>query len=294
MDTPANHGPQLDLDPLSELGLLVSDEDLLARIAAALWARVGHPLTAQDLSWSRTLTGDERTPWLLWEALCTTGVVSGEPPTLRAEPLSRLIFRLAHGDLSVPSVSAFDYDAGSGAADPTIVWTLPEAVRDKNFPNTYLESAIRLIRSAQSRILMISPYIEARGVGFLFAELVNSLSRGVRILLITHAAGDLASVNSRALEELRREATRVGGDLTVFSAGSNEGSADRARHPLLHAKLICVDEAKLLLGSANITSYGLTTNLEAGAILDTRAARRASDVVYRLLESRLVHKVFGT
>ena len=221
-------------------------------------------------------------------------MVSGTPPTLRAEPLSRFVFRLTHGDLSVPSISTFDNGAGSTGADPKLVWTLPEIMHGDEFASTYLEAALHLIRSVQTRMLMISPYIEARGVGLLFAELINCLSRGVQVLLVTHAAGDLASINSRALEELRREATRVGGDLTVFSAGPNEGSADRARHPLLHAKVICIDEEKLLLGSANITSYGLTSNLEAGAILDAQAARQTSGVVYRLLQSGLVHRVFAT
>lgn len=270
------------------------DEDLLARLAAALWARVGRSLTVEDLSWSRHLTGDERAPRVLWEALGYAGAICGQPPVLRAEPLSRLLVQLARGDFSAPEPSVTPAPGTEAKMEPRLVWTLPEAMRGEGLANTYLQAATELIGGARTQILMVSPYIEGRGMGLLFAELIDCLSRGVRVQLITHAAGELASINSRALEELRREASRVGGSLTVFSAGASAGSADRVRHPLLHAKLVCVDETRLLLGSANLTSYGLGHNLEVGVVLGTRAARQASTVAKRLRESGLIYRAFAT
>jgi hypothetical protein len=51
---------------------------------------------------------------------------------------------------------------------------------------------------------------------------------------------------SRALEELRREAERGQGDLSVFSAEAGAGR-DRLLNPLFHAKLIVRDDQALLV-----------------------------------------------
>ena len=64
----------------------------------------------------------------------------------------------------------------------------------------------------------------------------------------------------------------MSGHLEVFSATSATGR-DRERHPLLHAKLLIVDRRKLLLGSANLTSYGLSFNFEAGTSARTKEMR---------------------
>ena len=285
MGASGDSGPQSCGDSFGELYSLVADEDRLARLAAALWARVGRPLTDEDLGWSCNLTGDDRAPQILWNTLRSTGAFSGSPPKLRAEPLSEMLTRLARSE---PSPASRYPNTG----EP--VWTLPEALREDRFANTYREAAVHLIRESSSRLLIVSPYIEARGVGLLYKDLRRAMSRGVRVALITHAAGDLASINSRALEELRREAVRVGGDLTVFSAGPADSGGDRARQPLLHAKLLCADEDKVLVGSANLTSFGLGFNLEAGVVLGAPAAPQVSAVLYRLLRSGLVYRAYST
>jgi phosphatidylserine/phosphatidylglycerophosphate/cardiolipin synthase-like enzyme len=150
-----------------------------------------------------------------------------------------------------------------------------------------------LLEEARERVVLVSPYVEARGVGLLFDRLAGALSKGVAMMLVTHDLSDIASTNSRAVEELRREAERVSGHLEVFSATSATGR-DRERHPLLHAKLLIVDRRKLLLGSANLTSYGLSFNFEAGTLLGQRDAREADEAARGLVEAGLVRMVFRT
>jgi phosphatidylserine/phosphatidylglycerophosphate/cardiolipin synthase-like enzyme len=124
-----------------------------------------------------------------------------------------------------------------------------------------------------------------------FTHLMNALGRGVKVTIVTHDVLNAASVNAAAVEELRREAQRVRGTLTVFSA---ELGGDRHEHPLLHAKLFVADESRVLLGSANLTSYALTTNLELGTLLGRDAAVKVASVILYLIQSGTAYLVFST
>jgi phosphatidylserine/phosphatidylglycerophosphate/cardiolipin synthase-like enzyme len=213
------------------------------------------------------------------------GAVSGDPPVLLASPLAALLADLA-GAGARPSESEPE--------GPRLVWTLPAAHPLKaRLGGGYLNITAALLEEACEGVVLVSPYVEVRGVGLLFDRLAGALSRGIATTLITHDLSDIASTNSRAVEELRKEAERVSGRLQVFSATSTTGR-DRERYPLLHAKLLIVDRRKLLLGSANLTSYGLSSNFEAGTLLGQRDAQEADEMVQCLIEAGLVQRVFRT
>jgi HKD family nuclease len=266
--------------------LIGGTEDSLARFGAALWARVGRPLIAEDLGWARSF-GREDAPQIVWAALSQSGAVSGEPPTLRAPPLLRLLLAVASPDTA----------PANEVKEPAsrLVWTLPEgvALAIPSRRGTYLEAFVCLADACREKLLIVSPYLDSRGVGFLFTPLLNALGRGVRVMVVTHDALNVPSFNATAVEELRREAGRVRGKLAVYSADAGAG-ADRREHPLLHAKLVIADETRLLLGSANLTSYALSSNLEAGTILGPVAAGEATTVIGALIRSGMVYLVFST
>jgi phosphatidylserine/phosphatidylglycerophosphate/cardiolipin synthase-like enzyme len=266
--------------------LIGGTEDALARLGAALWARVGRPLSVEDLGWIRSF-GREDAPQIAWAALSKSGALSGEPPILRAAPLSRLLLAIAAPD-SLPEADSQDPRA-------QLVWTLPEALAlaIPSRRGTYLESFVSLVDACREQLLIVSPYMDSRGVGFLCVPLLNALCRGVRVTVVTHDALNATSINATAVEELRREARRVGGRLAVYSADAGAG-ADRREHPLLHAKLVVADEMRLLLGSANLTSYALSSNLEAGTVLGSAAAEDAATVLAALIRSGMVYLVFST
>ncbi len=111
--------------------------------------------------------------------------------------------------------------------------------------------------------------------------------------LFVHDALNVGTPTSRALEELRREAERIQGDLAVFSAEAATGR-DRLLSPLFHAKFIIRDGQALLLGSANLTSYALGSNFEAGVMLGESSAREALFVLDGVLSSKTVYVVFIT
>jgi phosphatidylserine/phosphatidylglycerophosphate/cardiolipin synthase-like enzyme len=233
----------------------------------------------------RTLT--EEGPQIVWEALVEVGAVSAESPVLRSGPLARLLF----------SVTIPGQIEGAGHAteeSPQLVWTLPEATAPAmpSRRQTYLEASIRLIDESRQTLTLVSPYMDSRGIGMLFAPLMNALWRGVRTTILTHDALNPMSFTSAAIEELRRETRRSGGPLTVYSAEAGSG-ADRRQNPLLHAKLIVSDDRRVLVGSGNLTSFALALNLEAGTVLGPAAAAEATAVVTYLIRANLVYLVFG-
>jgi phosphatidylserine/phosphatidylglycerophosphate/cardiolipin synthase-like enzyme len=89
------------------------------------------------------------------------------------------------------------------------------------------------------------------------------------------------------VEDLRREAIRLGKLLKVYTADVPVGS-------LLHAKLVIADGKSLILGSANITWPGLEQNLEAGAVLNNGEANEAKLVISGLEKAGLVRLIFVT
>jgi phosphatidylserine/phosphatidylglycerophosphate/cardiolipin synthase-like enzyme len=135
--------------------------------------------------------------------------------------------------------------------------------------------------------------VDAGGIGVILGPLTVALSRAVAVRLFVHDALNVGTSTSRALEELRREAERIQGDLSVFSAEAGAGR-DRLLNPLFHAKLIVRDDEALLLGSANLTSCGLGANFEAGVVLGTSSAREALFILDGVLRSKTVYLVFST
>src|SRR5262249_40249897 len=77
--------------------LVAGREDLISRIAAPLWARVGRRLDS-DLLWARPLLGD-RAPDLIIQALDGLNALDRDTRILQADGLSRLISSiLGHSD----------------------------------------------------------------------------------------------------------------------------------------------------------------------------------------------------
>ncbi len=127
---------------------------------------------------------------------------------------------------------------GRGEIEPggkQLVWTLPSGHPFNAWlGGSYLNVAVSLSEEARESLVLVSPHVEARGIGYLFDRLSGALARGVATMMVAQDLSDIVSTNSRAVEDLRREAERVGGLLEVFSATSATGR-DREHHPLLRA-----------------------------------------------------------
>jgi HKD family nuclease len=263
------------------------DAELVARLAAPLWARVGRTIGPEDLSWTRTLAGDDG-PRAAWGALEEAGGVTAPPSRLDAGGVARLCVALISPD------DAVTRSDNSSDVLPRLVWTLPRAhVGHARRGTGYREAIINLIGRTRERLILLTPFVDLAGVGGILTPLLSAMLRGVEVTLLTHDALNIASYTSRAIEELRQEAERIGGNLSVYSAEAGTGR-DRETRPLLHAKLVICDRQAILIGSANLTSHALASNLEAGVLLGAGAAEEAVPIVDELIATNCVYLVFRT
>lgn len=265
--------------------LVGNEEESLARFAAPLWSRVGRAITSDDLGWLRSFRHPDARE-IVWNALMESEVLCGDPPVLCAGALLQLLGQLCEDE------HVFDREPLTNIG--RLVWTMPAnrgsfAGEDQS----YLRTVVELIGRAEERILVASPFIDVLGIGLVFEPLMNTIARGVELVCITHDVFKLSSMNSQALERIRREAERVRGKVSVYTADIGQGHG-REQHPLLHAKLFVIDEDTVLLGSANWTSYAFTKNFEAGVVLGAEAAEECVAAIMWLIEKHIVYLAFST
>jgi phosphatidylserine/phosphatidylglycerophosphate/cardiolipin synthase-like enzyme len=159
--------------------------------------------------------------------------------------------------------------------------------------STYREAIGNLIAQAREQLILVAPFIDSAGISGLLTALLSAMLRGVNVIFLTHDALNIASFTSRAIEELRREAERIGGQLAVYSAEAGSGR-DRQTHPLLHSKLVISDNKSVLIGSANLTSHALASNFETGVLLGSDEAMEVAGIVHNLIKSSYVYLAFKT
>jgi hypothetical protein len=244
------------------------------RLGQALWMLVGQRVEQGDLLWARGLAGADGDS-LLWRALCEAGALREPELELRPYPLAYLLCRLWGNET----------DAEQSAR---LVWTLPPGLSvDGVAPDGYVSAAIELVEFARSSLVLVSPYLEPKGMGRLHESLLAALHRGVAVLMLTHDGEDLSSLASASMEALRRDSAGLAGLFTVYTASALSPA-------LLHLKLIVADETLAVLGSANVTRKGFGQNLEAGVLLGAQAVGEIGCVIQAAISSSLVDKVFSS
>ena len=128
------------------------------------------------------------------------------------------------------------------------------------------QALLEVASSAQSRLIVASPYLQAEFIGGLVPALHNVLSGGGEVLVLTRAlsghAPERSWANVEAVQVLRdaaAEATAGGGRLIVRSWEELQLG--------LHFKVVIADDSWAYLGSANLTTHGAGKHAEAGALL---------------------------
>jgi phosphatidylserine/phosphatidylglycerophosphate/cardiolipin synthase-like enzyme len=134
----------------------------------------------------------------------------------------------------------------------SVVWTGPES----GIATSRLTAAtvIDLINSARREILLISyaTYTEPA----LSAALAAAAGRGVEITLLIERHIDNPAYSAPGTPFPGLGATRLHWPRAQRPAGAS-----------LHAKVIVVDDSTALVGSANLTSRAMETNLECGILI---------------------------
>jgi phosphatidylserine/phosphatidylglycerophosphate/cardiolipin synthase-like enzyme len=261
------------MEALQRVAERLSGEDGIRRLGQALWMMVGNPVDPKQLFWARSLVGADGDQ-LLWSALVECQAVSEADPTLKPAAVADLLCSL--------------WGVGEARHEVArLIWTLPSQLKLVQIEDSYFRAARDLIDGATQRVMLISPYLEPKGIGRLLEPLIRALHRGVGVALITHGAELQSSLASLSIEELRRASSGLAGSFAVYSAVESEDV-------LLHVKLIIADSDRMIVGSANLTGKGLALNFEAGVLLGRSAATEAAAVVRALVASSLLVEVFRT
>ncbi len=179
-------------------------------------------------------------------------------------------------------------DLSGDEHSPQLVWTLPPChPMSAEIGSSYTKAIINVIERATKQVVMTSPFMQEHGISSLLKALIDALARGVVLTVLTHHAEDVGSSQSIAIEELRREAVRLGKALKIYTADAPVGS-------MLHAKVVIADEDLMVLGSANLTGPGLDRNVEAGVVLGPSEAAKALQVISRFDQAGLIRLVCDT
>lgn len=133
-----------------------------------------------------------------------------------------------------------------------VVWTGPHS----QLRTSRLTSAVvtDLIAESRDEVVLVSfaTQTEPRVAGALQA----AIERGVEVTLLLERAADNAAYTGPAMPFPALPALRL-----------HWPGADRPEGAALHAKLLVVDTALALIGSANLTSRALERNLECGVLI---------------------------
>jgi phosphatidylserine/phosphatidylglycerophosphate/cardiolipin synthase-like enzyme len=255
---------------LAEIRKLLDDKSL-RRLGAALWFMVGNKVDSRDLAWASSLLGEGGDRLVLGalhecSALSPIGI-------LDAVQAARFLEQICTKE----PVTFREL--------PQLIWTLPpQHPLAHQVPCTYINAIIEVIGESTQQLLITSPFLQQEGVVPLTKAISSALYRGVMVRVLTHEADHLSSSQSIAVEELRREAERIGGSFWVYTSNTSF---------LLHAKLVVADRNRMILGSANLTRPGLSHNLEAGVVLGEREATEMLGIVDGLMSSGLMQMVIG-
>lgn len=161
----------------------------------------------------------------------------------------------------------------------------PETTVDSTRFQPLLLELRQLIKSAENRIILISPFFHEQAVQKLAAPLESCLSRGVDIdIVMRNLATDSNWNNQSFVRSLYRELDSSD-RIRLFEYLDDESGTT------LHTKLLAVDDSQCYLGSANITHYGLAQNLEFGVIKRGDLGAELTTTANEIVRSNLSHPV---
>jgi phosphatidylserine/phosphatidylglycerophosphate/cardiolipin synthase-like enzyme len=142
----------------------------------------------------------------------------------------------------------------------SVVWTGPESGETSS--RLTAAAVIELINSARSNILLVSYATQTEPQ--ISAALSAAVARGVTVTLLAERHADNPSYTSAAMPFPTLSALRL-----------HWPASSRAPGAALHAKIIVVDDQVALVGSANLTSRALESNLECGVLIRSGPHPRA-------------------
>jgi phosphatidylserine/phosphatidylglycerophosphate/cardiolipin synthase-like enzyme len=135
-----------------------------------------------------------------------------------------------------------------------LVATVPPTLGRSLRPVLRRTAAVLLERfeQARKRVILAAPFMDAKGVGFLSDAVVDAGRRGITIQIIT------TDSSADALNPLRCRWKDATGSLHLSLLRTPDSPLGS------HAKVVVTDDSRAYIGSANLTSAGLSRHLELG------------------------------
>lgn len=136
-------------------------------------------------------------------------------------------------------------------------------------PGGYLptvEAFLRVARAAQTRLVVMTPFLDRRGFGWL-REVVEAVPPGAQKILVLRDADRYAvDLGVQHAAWLSASAASV----LDYCLSHDHGSGRSLPVETFHAKIVLADEKLAYVGSANVLGTGEGTSLEAGVLVDGR------------------------
>lgn len=149
-------------------------------------------------------------------------------------------------------------------------------------PGGYLptnEALLRVAGAARERLVVLTPFLDGRGFGWLREMMEAAQPPAEKILVLRDADRYTAELGVHHTPWLR--ATRV--SVRDYHLPHGFGSGRALAVETFHAKIFLADERLAYVGSANILGSGDGTSLEAGVLVDGRAAAQVARLVEGVL-----------
>lgn len=154
----------------------------------------------------------------------------------------------------------------------------PELGSTAGRPGGYLptnDAFLRVARAAQKRLVVMTPFLDARGFGWLKA-VMQTASPGTQKVLV------LRDADKYAVElGVHQNDWIVGAGIVVcdYHLPHSHDSGRALPVETFHAKILLADNTLAYVGSANVLGSGNGTSLETGVLVDGAAAQQVARLV---------------
>jgi phosphatidylserine/phosphatidylglycerophosphate/cardiolipin synthase-like enzyme len=149
-------------------------------------------------------------------------------------------------------------------------------------PGGYLrtnEAFLRIARAARDRLVVLTPFLDSRGFEWLKGMMEATRSEAERVLVLRDADRYTAELGVHHAHWLRA----LGVSVYDYHLPHAFGSGRVLAVETFHAKLVLADEQLAYVGSANILGLGDGASLEAGVLVDGRAAGQVARLIGGIL-----------
>lgn len=177
-------------------------------------------------------------------------------------------------------------DARGRRPEVTPVLTLPSGAQldlpltvARQFETT-LSAFRRLVKEANTEILLVSAFVQASAAEAVGADLADATRRGVKVVFITQRP--IEGHNPGPVQRILDKVIAAMGNPSLWEFRTANLGAQKS----MHAKVMIVDRRCALVGSANFTGPALADNVEVGLVVSGDVARVLAELIEFLSDAR--------